>query len=188
MSANGATLPPRQQRFVDEYLVDLNATQAAIRAGYSKRTANEQAARLLANVSVARVIAKAKEERSERVKISQDEVLRELLTILRSDVRDFLVDDTGNLELREGAPDEAWRAVSSVKHRIIERGGKTPDDEQFTVREVEFKLWNKNDAIDKCMKHLGAYAAEKHEHSGSLLEDLLAMSRESSGNGKHGPR
>jgi phage terminase small subunit len=43
-------MTPRQQRFLDEYLVDLNATQAAIRAGYSTRTANEQGARLLANV------------------------------------------------------------------------------------------------------------------------------------------
>lgn len=45
-------LNAKQQRFVDEYLVDLNATQAAMRAGYSERTANEQGARLLAHVSV----------------------------------------------------------------------------------------------------------------------------------------
>ena len=47
-----AQLTDRRQKFVDEYLMDLNATQAAIRAGYSARTANEQAARLLANVSI----------------------------------------------------------------------------------------------------------------------------------------
>lgn len=49
-------LKGKQQRFVDEYLIDLNATQAAIRAGYSEKTANEQAARLLANVSIKEAI------------------------------------------------------------------------------------------------------------------------------------
>jgi hypothetical protein len=61
----------RQRRFVDEYLVDLNATQAAIRAGYSARTANEQGARLLTNASVASAIQAAQQARSERVQITQ---------------------------------------------------------------------------------------------------------------------
>jgi phage terminase small subunit len=184
LKTNGVTLTPKQQRFVAEYLIDLNATQAAVRAGYSKRTAHVIGAENLTKPDIALAIREAQDERAERVKVSQDDVLRELLIILKSDVRDFHCDDDGNLTLREGAPDEAWRAVSSLKHRIIERGGKTPDDEQFTVREVEFKLWNKNDAIDKCMRHLGAYAAEKHEHSGSLkLEDLLAESRNGAAHG-----
>jgi len=71
-------MTPRQQRFVDEYIVDLNATQAAIRTGYSARTANEQGARLLANDSVASAIQAAQQARSERVQISQDDVLRGL--------------------------------------------------------------------------------------------------------------
>ena len=60
--AESAALAPRQQRFVEEYLLDLNGTQAAIRAGYSARTANEQAARLLANVSVRSAIERGKSE------------------------------------------------------------------------------------------------------------------------------
>lgn len=72
------TLTPKQSRFVEEYLVDLNATQAAVRAGYSERTANEQGARLLANVSVAQAIAAAQDERSSRTQMDADQVLREL--------------------------------------------------------------------------------------------------------------
>lgn len=68
-------LTPKQQRFVEEYLVDLNATQAATRAGYSARTANEQGARLLAHVSVASAIEEAKAKRSERTEITQDYVV-----------------------------------------------------------------------------------------------------------------
>ena len=71
-------MTPRQQRFVEEYLLDLNATQAAIRAGYSGHTANEQGARLLANASVAAAVQAAQQARSERVQVTQDDVLRGL--------------------------------------------------------------------------------------------------------------
>ena len=71
-------LTPKQCRFVDEYLVDLNATQAAIRAGYSARTANEQGPRLLVNVGIATAIQTAQEARSQRLQLTQDDVLRGL--------------------------------------------------------------------------------------------------------------
>ena len=57
-------LTEKQKRFAEEYLIDLNATQAAIRAGYSAKTANEQGSRLLANVSIQKAISKAIAERS----------------------------------------------------------------------------------------------------------------------------
>ena len=73
-----------------EYLVDLNATQAAIRAGYSPRTANEQAARPLANVSVAAAIEKAMAERSQRTEITQDMVLERWWAIATADANDVI--------------------------------------------------------------------------------------------------
>jgi phage terminase small subunit len=72
------SLTPKQARFVEEYLVDLNATQAAIRAGYSPKTAYSQGERLLKNVEVHRAIQEAQEARSERTGITQDEVIRGL--------------------------------------------------------------------------------------------------------------
>ena len=72
----------RQIRFVEEYLKDLNATQAAIRAGYSKKTARSQGARLLTNVDIAEAIQEAKEERSERTKIDQDYVLTNIQKVI----------------------------------------------------------------------------------------------------------
>lgn len=71
-------LTPKQQRFVDEYLVDLNATQAAIRAGYSAKTAEVQGPRLLGNVRIAAAIRKRQEKRQERTEITQDFVLNGL--------------------------------------------------------------------------------------------------------------
>src|SRR4051794_41809085 len=80
-------LNDRQACFVAEYLVDLNATQAAIRAGYSARTANEQAARLLANVSVAAAIAEAQAARSRRTEVTADRVMLELARVAFGDPR-----------------------------------------------------------------------------------------------------
>ena len=62
----GSSLTPRQERFVAEYLIDLNATQAAIRAGYSAKTAEVQGPRLLGNVRVAAAIADGQAKRAER--------------------------------------------------------------------------------------------------------------------------
>lgn len=75
--AKKGKLTEKRQRFVDEYLIDLNATQAAIRAGYSVKTANEQGARLLANVSIQEAISKAMAERSKRTGVNQDRVVLE---------------------------------------------------------------------------------------------------------------
>ena len=71
----------KQARFCEEYMIDLNATQAAIRAGYSPKTANEQAARLLANVSIQNRIAQLQAEQSRRTGVSADRVVRELSLI-----------------------------------------------------------------------------------------------------------
>jgi phage terminase small subunit len=74
-----AGLTPKQELFVKEYLIDLNATQAAIRAGYSKKTANEQGARLLAHVSVGAAIQEAMDKRSKRIEVNSDYVLNTIV-------------------------------------------------------------------------------------------------------------
>jgi phage terminase small subunit len=71
--------------FVKEYLIDLNATQAAIRAGYSEKTANEQGARLLANVSVSEAIQHGMNERSKRTEITADYVLNTIVETIECD-------------------------------------------------------------------------------------------------------
>ena len=75
-------LTPKQESFVEEYLIDLNATQAAIRSGYSEKTANEQGSRLLANVKVAAEVAKAQAERAARTNVTQDYVLESIVSAM----------------------------------------------------------------------------------------------------------
>lgn len=97
MASEATPLPPRQQRFVEEYLLDLNATQAAIRAGYSAKTADVQGSRLLGNAKVAAAIQAAKSARSARTAITQDWVLERLReNVERAMTADAVRDSEGN--------------------------------------------------------------------------------------------
>lgn len=88
-------MTPRSSDFVDEYLVDLNATQAAIRAGYSEKTAYSIGQRLLKNVEVQKMIANRMEERSKRTEITQDRVLTDI-ELIKQDAMRKSFDKNGN--------------------------------------------------------------------------------------------
>ena len=95
-------LTDKQQRFVDEYLIDLNATQAAIRAGYSKKTARDIGCENLAKPNIASAIVKAQEKRSERTEISQDYVIKTIVeTIERCSQAKQVYDKSGELVMTE---------------------------------------------------------------------------------------
>ncbi len=79
--ATTVQLTAKQERFVDEYLVDLNATQAAIRAGYSKNSARQMGAENLSKPYIAAAVAKAKRERSEATKVDAEWVLRQAVEL-----------------------------------------------------------------------------------------------------------
>lgn len=114
-------LTPRQSRFVDEYLIDLNGTQAAIRAGYSENTAESQAVRLLRNAKVAAVVQQRMDERSDRVKIDADFVLQGIArNISRCEQGSPIVDRNGEpvmTETPEGDIAPAWKydATNALK-------------------------------------------------------------------------
>ncbi len=78
-------LSNKRRRFVDEYIIDLNATQAAIRTGYSEKTAYSQGQRLLKNVEVAAVVSEAIEARAKRTEFTADDVVRELVSIVKGE-------------------------------------------------------------------------------------------------------
>lgn len=157
-------LTDKQQRFVEEYLVDLNATQAAIRSGYSEKTAEQQASRLLSNVKIADAVAEAKCKRSERTEITQDRVLKELARIGFSDLRNCLT-PSGHLVDPQDWDDDTAAAISSlevVTNRTSEKDedGRTPIEHTHKI-----KVWDKNSALEKIAKHLGMFV-ERKEISG----------------------
>ena len=110
-----AEMTPKQKMFCDEYLIDLNATQAAIRAGYSKKTATEQGARLLTNVNVKEYIAERMAEKQAKLIADQDEVLQYLTDVLRGKTQSEVVvvenigDFRSEARTMQKAPDEKER-------------------------------------------------------------------------------
>lgn len=158
-----ADLTPKQSRFVDEYLIDLNATQAAIRAGYSAKTAEQQASRLLRNVKVQALVDEQMKARSERTEITQDMVLRELAKIGFSDIRKLFTGG-GSLIPVSDLDDDAAACLSSIEITTRKaRGGN--DDEVEEVSKV--RLWDKRAALVDIGKHLGMFK-DKVELSGAV--------------------
>lgn len=143
-----AKLNEKRQRFVDEYLIDLNATQAAIRAGYSVKTANEQGARLLANVSVQDEISKKMADRSKRTGVNQDRVVLELAKIAFVNAADVINSDDATIKAGAAADDTA--AIQSVKVKVI------PTKEGEGI-EREIRLSDKLKALELLGKHLGMW-------------------------------
>lgn len=104
-------LTAKRQRFAQEYVIDLNGTAAARRAGYSERTANEQAARLLANASVQAEVSRLMAERSKRTEINADHVLKRMAEIDAMDVLDIMNDDMSLKPVSEWP--KVWRQYLS---------------------------------------------------------------------------
>ena len=152
----------KQQRFVEEYIHDLNATAAAERAGYKQP--HVQGPRLLGNVRVAAAIAAAQQARSQATGITAERILKELECLANSDLGDILdfSGDKPKLKPANQIPERARRAIASVK---IKRQIEGTGDDAREVEVIEFKLWDKPGSITKAMQHLGMLI-EKHEHSG----------------------
>lgn len=164
-------LNDKQTRFVDEYLIDLNATQAAIRAGYSKRTAGSQAHDLLKNPEIEAAIAARQAERAVRTGITQDRVLQELALLAFSDMRKFAEWGSDGVKLLDSkAMEEAdARCVAEVSESTTKDGGS-----------VKFRIHSKVDALKLIGQHLAMFT-EKIQHSNAdgdfTLEDLLKAYR-----------
>jgi len=176
-------LTAKQQRFVDEYLVDLNATQAAIRAGYSQKTANEQGARLLANVSVKEAVARGMNERSGRVGITQDMVLRELAKIGFSDIRKVVRWGETMVRMADGDEGEADDMVPYHGLSLID-ADEIDDNTAAAIAEVsqgrdglKVKLHDKKGALVDIGRHLGMFAAPGHIELDAELKRLEIQKR-----------
>lgn len=163
----------KQERFIEEYLIDLNATQAAIRAGYSPNNADKIGSELLGKTRVSDAIKTAMAERSKRTGINQDRILMELAKIALVNPENVVNFDEATI--REDALPEDLAAVASVKVKRF----PTKDGEGI---EREIKFYDKTKALDLAGRHLGMFK-DKLELSGGLdtektkLDDLLQQLR-----------
>lgn len=151
-------LTAKQERFVAEYLIDLNATQAAIRAGYSERTANEQGSRLLANVSVRSEIVERQKQRAEMTDATAAQVLREIQRLAMFDPAD-LTDIKGPADIK-ALPEDVRRAI--VGWRWDKQGRftvKTAKEGALEMLGRHHSLFNDKLKIDATVKGAVSYKA-----------------------------
>ena len=165
-------LTPRQRRFTGEFLIDLNGKQAAIRAGYSPKTAEVQASRLLSNAKVAAAIEKAEAARSQRLVIDADYVLKEYRDVWEAQLTDILTDDWQLRPLSEW-PD-IWRKMttpSEVKD-VMERSKDGGDASWDKIGElIKCNTFPKAEALKKIGEHTAVRAFQKDlqiDHTGNI--------------------
>lgn len=160
----------KQKRFIEEYLIDLNATQAAIRAGYSPDTAKSIGSENLTKPDIKAQIARAMAERSRRTGVNADRVVMELAKIAFVNANDVI--DAETATLKPDALPEDTAAIQSVKVKTFGEDGL----------EREIKMADKLKALELLGKHLGMFR-DKLEVSGTLetektkLDDLLQQMR-----------
>jgi len=150
------SLPPKQAQFVKEYLIDLNATQAAIRAKYSPKTASRIGPELLGKTWVAEAIQKEMDKRAKRTEITADRVLQELAKIGFANISDFVtLQGSGVPALDFSRADDAkLAAVSEITQDTYTEGR---GDDAVTVKKTKFKLHDKVKALQHLGNHLGLF-------------------------------
>jgi phage terminase small subunit len=152
-------LTPKQKRFVAEYLVDLNGKQAAIRTGYSPKTAEQQASRLLSNGKVAAAVADGQQTVAERLGITHERVLKEFARIAFVDIRKVF-DENGYLVPIHELDDDTAAAIAGLD--IVEnQAGAEISTSGIKIVEShtkKIKLADKKAALDSLAKHLGLLA------------------------------
>ncbi|MCX4025065.1 terminase small subunit [Endozoicomonas sp. SM1973] len=171
-------LTPKQAMFVKEYLVDLNATQAAIRAGYSAKTASEQGARLLGNVKIQAALGEVQQKRGNRLDVTADRIEKELAKIAFSHITDVIDWREITLESNEDEPNHS-AAIACQSIRLKDSDTLSPEvtatiqEISQTAHGVKVKLYDKLKALELLGRRHGIFI-DKVEHSGTIKNQNLS--------------
>jgi phage terminase small subunit len=174
-------LTPQQEMFAYEYVKDFNATQAAIRAGYSAKTAGSKGTQLLQVVSVRSLIERLREDLRKRAKMTSDEILEELAKMARSNIRnafvaDMVDDGNGNQKRRVRMLDplemEADAAAAIAGIEVVNMG-----DDSVVLQTTKIKHWDKHAALRTLAQIHKLIGAEVEVNLGNELAQRLAAAR-----------
>lgn len=174
--ADKIKLTDKQAAFIREYLVDLNATQAAIRAGYSANTATVIAHETLSKPYIQEALKCAMDKRASRTEITADRVLKEYARLGFFDPRKLFDKDGKPLEIQD-IDDDTAAVLSGLDVQEIYEG--TGVDKKFVGFSKKYKLADKKGALDSIARHLGMFI-DKQEISGKdggPLEVIFSVSR-----------
>lgn len=153
-------LTPKIKRFCEEYIKDLNGTQAAIRAGYSAKTAPEQGSRLLTNVKVQNLISELKQSLSNNNEGLAQQVIDELKKMGFANIQDYIESENEIKDLTKIDRDKA-AAVESIKKTVTEFSGGSESSGKKTS--IQFKLYDKISALEKLGRHLGIFELDNQQ-------------------------
>ena len=166
-------LSPKQQRFVDEYLVDLNATKAYVRAGYSATGAEQGASRLLSLVKVQRAVASRQKAQVADSALSASRILEELRRLALVDVRDFFTPE-GKLKPIKDLTPEQGACLASFE--VIIKNAEAGDGVTDTVHKI--RLWSKEKALEMLAKHFALLTEVVRVEEQQTLELRLVAGRQ----------
>jgi len=155
-------LTPKQAQFVIEYLVDLNATQAAIRAGYSEDTAAEIGCENLTKPNIKEAVQKQMDARSARTLITADRVLEEAGKLAFGNTKN-LYDENGKIIPVQDLPDDVAATITEITQKQL----GSPDDDGAVVFERKYKIADKKASLELLGRHLVLFT-DKVEHGGGL--------------------
>ena len=155
MAKTMAKLTEKQKRFCEEYIVDLNATQAAVRAGYSSKTANSQATQILSITKVQEYLSELRSQQQDRVTVDADRVLIELAKIAFCGMGGVLESGPDGLTIKGDIAKstlDAARSISIVEQRTENSKGVT------TTKRASIQLHDRIKALELLGKYLGAFS------------------------------
>lgn len=153
-------LTEKQKRFVDEYLVDLNATQAALRAGYSEKTAYSIGQENLKKPEIQLRLQERQKAREGRTEITQDKVLAELAKIGFASITDYLEYKTVQRVIghdKDGEPVIDWAMLVNAFDSAGVDGSAISEVSVSKDGTFKFKLYDKGKALELIGKHLGMF-------------------------------
>lgn len=168
-------MTPKQKRFVDEYLIDLNATQAAIRAGYSAKTARQIGEENLSKPVIQTALSERMKDREKRTEITQDRVLNELAKIGFADIRKAVQWGDGiSVQDQESGEMVISNGVSLIGSEQIDNDTAAAISEiSQTAQGLKIKMHDKKGALVDIGRHLGMFVDKQQiNHSGSIAQTV----------------
>lgn len=168
-----AELTGKQKRFVEEYLLDINATKAAIRAGYSAKTAEAIGWENLRKPEIQAAIQAAMQQRSERTQIDQDWVLKRLAVIADADIKNVASWGATGVSFKDSDELE-WGAaygIKKVKEHKVFRQSNGPDPDMIVDQKLELEQHDKLKALELIAKHLGMFTEKPAQADETELPD-----------------
>lgn len=193
MTRKQQKLSPKQEKFIREYLKDNNATKAAVRAGYSKKTARQAGQRLLTNVVIKQRVEKVAVKVLDKIELDAGMVIKELMALAFTNTADFIdwTDKDCRIIPKADIPKDKLKALSelTVKQNIIKEISDEDEDGEETVTmqqinvEYKVKTYDKTKALDKLGQYLKLWNSDNNPKEVKLtIEQVIAKAKEAAQN------